>query len=49
MKVVGCDTAYSIVPFEASDDTLDGQVIVDWARVELLMLDDPKNGSFLPH
>ena len=49
MNVVGCMTAYPIVPFELFEGTLAGQVIVDNAFEfeELLLL--PRNGSFLPH
>ena len=49
MKVVGWDVAYSIVPLLESDETADGQEMVDMARVELLMLDEPRNGSLRPH
>lgn len=44
MKVVGCETAYSIVPFAEFDDTADGQVPVDLASTSSLMDEEPKNG-----
>ena len=49
MNVVGLADAYSMVPFVEFDSTTNGQVIVDFATASLLIEEDPKNGSFLPH
>ena len=49
MNVVGRAVAYAIVPLLESDDTADGQVMVDLATVLRMIDDDPKNGSFRPH
>ena len=47
--MVGWAVAYAIVPFDESDETADGQVMVDLASIASLMLDELRNGSFLPH
>ena len=49
IKVVGLAVTYAIVPFLESDETADGQVMVELAMVLLLIEEDPRNGSFRPH
>ena len=54
MKVIGCETAYSIVPVVLSDTTASGHLAVveisdDLPFSALTSSPAPRNGSFLPH
>ena len=49
MKVVGVVVAKAMVPLLEFDETADGQLMVDFARVFDEIDEELKNGSFRPH